>query len=74
MPETVHRCRCDRSIQPGIRDGQLYEKLCVGQHVHTLQSLVTYRGVNGPDAGLHFHTTLSHWEQIFEEIVGASEQ
>ncbi|MDE2099657.1 MAG: hypothetical protein KGL39_20560 [Patescibacteria group bacterium] len=74
----TYRCRsCDgmgdeavaksRAV-PGLRNGGLYGKICVGRHVSTLQELVTYRGLGGPDEGQHFYCTLSQWREQFEEV------
>lgn len=63
----VHRCSRDKSVLPGVRSGLRYEKVCVGTHISTLQELVTYRGLDGLDAGRYFHTTLSHWQRTFHE-------
>lgn len=68
-----YRCVHGHQHLPGIRNGAMYEKVCVGTHITTLQELVTYRGLDGADAGRCFHTTLSHWGQAFEEVTGTSE-
>ncbi len=70
--EHVYRCTNDKSLLPGIRSSCLYLLVCVGTHVSTLQELVTYRGLSGPDAGRCFHTTLSHWAQAFAVVTDSS--
>ena len=47
------------------RDGQLYRPERVVTNVHTLQELVVYDGVTGPDAGRSFACTLCDWAMKF---------
>jgi hypothetical protein len=80
LPEkklTIHRCRvCDdmgdeaqakSRCMAGMRNGAMYEFVCLGTHVVTMQELVTYKGVGGQDDGRFFYTTASHWRTAFEE-------
>jgi hypothetical protein len=70
MSPVIYRCVAEKSNLPGIAYGRLYGLVCVGLNITTLQELVTYQGLDGPDEGRCFHTTLSHWAAAFEAMAG----
>jgi hypothetical protein len=54
--------------QPRRGAGCLYRPLCVARDAHSHREGVVYRGLTGPDRGLHFSCGLADWASNFTAV------